>query len=135
MYLTAALTPWMRPVPLRDRRTARGSEPTLISGTCPLFNRAGTDFYPVDPADGGVHPILSNMDGQVAYTHLQRNDDPGLVCSVETRTNLVSGDWMSTGDTVRGTNMMGGGTFFNEVTNHIPVDTDQQFIRLKITNP
>jgi hypothetical protein len=90
---------------------------------------------PVDPEDGGVNPILSNIGGQLVYIHLQRNDDPGLVYSVETTTNLVSGDWMRAGDTARGTNVMGGGTFFNEVTNNIPADTDQQFIRLKITNP
>jgi len=36
---------------------------------------------------------------------------------------------------VLGTNSMGGGTFYDEVTNGIPVDVDEKFIRLKIMNP
>lgn len=69
---------------------------------------------------------------ELAYIHLQRNDDTNLVYSLETRTNLVSGIWTNLGYTVIGTNLMGGRLFCDEITNIIPTTALQSFIRLKV---
>jgi hypothetical protein len=90
---------------------------------------------PTNQLNGGVDPTLESLNDSLVYIHLQRNDDPNLIYQVETSTNLVTGVWTNTGYAVLGTNSMGGGTFYDEVTNGIPVDVDEKFIRLKIMNP
>jgi hypothetical protein len=67
--------------------------------------------------------------------HLQRNDDSNLVYSVETRADLGSGVWTNAGYSVLGTNVMGAGTFYDVVTNSIPMDAEKAFIRLRIDYP
>jgi hypothetical protein len=90
---------------------------------------------PTNQLNGGVDPTLESLNDSLVYIHLQRNDDPNLIYQVETSTNLVTGVWTNMGYAVLGTNSMGGGTFYDEVTNGIPVDVDEKFIRLKIMNP
>jgi hypothetical protein len=88
---------------------------------------------PTNAAVGGVSPVLINVNGERLYIHLQRNDDAGLLYSVETSTNLVSNAWTNSGYSVFGTNTMGGGTFYDVVTNSISTAGNQLFIRLLIS--
>jgi hypothetical protein len=88
---------------------------------------------PTNAAVGGVSPVLINVNSERLYIHLQRNDDAGLLYSVETSTNLVSNAWTNSGYSVFGTNTMGGGTFYDVVTNSISTAGNQLFIRLLIS--
>jgi len=56
-----------------------------------------------------------------------------LVNTLETTTNLISGVWTNAGYIVLGTNVMGGGIDYDEITNSIPTDLDEKYIRLKIS--
>ncbi|MCU0857451.1 MAG: NBR1-Ig-like domain-containing protein [Pontiellaceae bacterium] len=64
------------------------------------------------------------------YIYLQRNDDPNLIYSVETTTNLLSEVWINTGGTAQ-TNVIGGS--YDEITRTIPLDHPMAYLRLKIT--
>ncbi len=66
------------------------------------------------------------------FVHFQRNDDPSLDVELQTCDDLVTGAWINTGYTILGTNITGG--TYNEVTNSIPVDNSQTYIRLRIEN-
>lgn len=85
---------------------------------------------PTNPEDNGVDPVLQHMNGSLVYIHLLRNDDPGLIYSVETCTNLIYGGWVPDGAAPVGTNLTDG--TYNEVTNSVPSDTQQSFIRLTV---
>ncbi len=89
---------------------------------------------PTNSLDAGVYPVFVQAAGAFDYIHLQRNDDTNLAYLVETCTNLISGVWTNAGYAVLGTNSMGGGAYYNEVTNGIPADADESFVRLKIMN-
>ena len=62
--------------------------------------------------------------------HPKRSDDPALIYTVETTTNLVSGVWTNDGYTVTGTNVTGGP--LNFVTNDVDTVREKAFIRLRI---
>ena len=79
-----------------------------------------------------VQPTFTDVGGSFEYTHLIRNDDPNLVYSVETKTDL-SLPWTGTGYTVLGTNVTG--TAYDEVVNSIPQTADETFVQLKIETP
>lgn len=79
---------------------------------------------------GGEAPVFTVVDNGFEYTHLVRNNAPGLTYKVQTRESLTSGIWLDTGFQIEGTNVTG--TIFDEVTNSIPVVVDQTFVRLKI---
>ena len=87
---------------------------------------------PTDILDVAGDPDFEASGGAIEYIHLQRNDDPKLVYSVETTLDL-NGSWTNTGYTVSGTNVLGGS--YDEVTNSIPTDADQTFIRMSVTLP
>ena len=68
---------------------------------------------------------------QVGCKYLQL-DDTNLAYTVEICTDLVIGSWDDAGVT-SGTNLQGGGTFYDIVTNNITTIIPQSYIRLKIT--
>ena len=82
-----------------------------------------------------VEPLLTLAGGQLCYVHLRRNDDMSLLYQIETCTNLVSGTWMPSEHTVAGTDIMGGGIFYDEVTNDVPAVSEEAFLRLTVTAP
>jgi hypothetical protein len=43
--------------------------------------------------------------------------------------------WTNAGYSVLGTNVMGAGTFYDVVTNSIPINAEKAFIRLRIDYP
>ena len=89
-----------------DGNPTNGLAPTNL----PLFTKSGSGFL---------------------YIHPQRSDDPNLIYTVETTTNLMdSGAWTNEGYTVTGTNITGG--TLNFVTNDVDTVQNEQFIRLKI---
>jgi hypothetical protein len=87
---------------------------------------------PTDEQDMGTDPVLKQVDGALHFIHLHRTDDPNLMYRVQTTTNLISGAWVDAADMAVGTNAMESMTFFNEVTNRIPGDTTQSFIRMNV---
>jgi hypothetical protein len=77
-------------------------------------------------------PVFVQGEGRFEYVYKKRTDDSELAYTVETCTNLVSGAWTNMGVTVVGTNVTG--ETYNDVTNRIPTDLPQAYIRLRIEN-
>ena len=88
---------------------------------------------PKDPLVLGEDPVLVDLGGSIAYTHLQRNDDSNLVYSVETTADLVSPSWAPGYAVPIGTNVTGDA--YDVVTNTVPTTADEIFVRLEVTNP
>lgn len=78
-------------------------------------------------------PVLTKAADAFTYVYKQRNDDPNLSVELQTCTDLVAGSWTNTGYTIHGTNITG--ETYDEVTNSIPIDGSQSYVRLKVTNP
>jgi hypothetical protein len=76
-------------------------------------------------------PKFSLGEDSFEYVYKQRTDDPALIYTVETCTNLASGVWTTVGYTVMETNVAG---IYNDVTIRILADRPQLYIRLKIKN-
>lgn len=70
--------------------------------------------------------------GPVRHVYLQRNDDTNLNYRVETSINLVSGIWETTGSTPVGTNAMGGGIHYDQITNRISLGEASGYIRITV---
>ena len=87
---------------------------------------------PTNALDRGIEPSFFVQNGELIYAHLHRNDDPGLVYSLEATTNLANGIWTDAVSTIVGTNVLGGA--YDEIINEFPADNQNAFIRLKITN-
>ena len=88
------------------------------------------DGNPTNALDGGEMPSLSYGSGSLLYIHPQRSDDPDLVYTVETVTNLISAVWTNAGVVATGTNVTG--ETLNTVTNEVFMTEQNLFIRLKI---
>jgi hypothetical protein len=86
---------------------------------------------PTNPVVQGVDPTFVDVGGGTfQYTHVIRNDDPDLVYSVKTTTDLLV-PWGDTGSFVLGTNETGGA--YDEVINSIPVVEDETFVKLEVS--
>ncbi|VGO15729.1 Arylsulfatase [Pontiella desulfatans] len=85
---------------------------------------------PTNALDPGAIPTFTRSEGGFNYTHMRRNDDSGLLYTIESTTNLVSGVWTNAGYTVDGIHATAG--TFDSITNAIPVSDDDTFIRLRI---
>lgn len=86
-----------------------------------------------DPTNGldiGYVPVIAMNGSNLAYVHAARNDDTSLSYQLETTYDLVFGAWTNIGYAVAGTYAPGGS--LNVVTNAIPPDEPQAFIRLRI---
>jgi hypothetical protein len=81
--------------------------------------------------DGNI-PSVRLTGGGLEYVYAQRTDDPNLVYYLELSDDPVSGVWTNSGYTVVGTNVTEG--TFDFVTNAVPTDKSQKFIRLIIGN-
>jgi hypothetical protein len=79
-----------------------------------------------------IQPVFQQAGGNFEYIHAQRNNDTNLVYSLEITDDLVTGIWSSTGYTVSGVNTNSGIANFDTVTNAIPIDDPEKFIRLII---
>ena len=91
----------------------------------------GLDGDPLDDMNTGKAPILGYADGAMLYVHPQRSDDTNLTYTVENSTNLVSGSWTDSGYAISGIHVTG--SLLNYVTNSVPADQEQNFIRLKMS--
>jgi hypothetical protein len=86
-----------------------------------------------DPADAAStgHPVaFEKVGSNFHYVHPRRKD-AALTYVVETRTNLVSGVWTNSGYIV----LPDTGIYdaeYDAVTNEVPVDGNQTFIRLRV---
>jgi hypothetical protein len=87
---------------------------------------------PTDDQDVGTDPHLKQVEGALYFIHLQRNDDPNLIYTVERCTDLFSNVWINAGATAEGTNVMGGGLYYDEITNSAPMGSDAGYFRLKV---
>ncbi|VGO12002.1 hypothetical protein PDESU_00550 [Pontiella desulfatans] len=82
--------------------------------------------------DGHI-PVFGKAESGMQFIHVQRNDDTNLVYELETSVDLISGTWTNAGYEISGTNTLFGEDF-DEVTNAVPTDVSQKFIRLNITS-
>lgn len=79
--------------------------------------------------DGNI-PVFSTVGGSLELIHAQRSDDDQLSYYLEVTSSLTSPAWTNSGVAVTGTNVVFGD--FDYVTNSIPVDVPEKFIRLII---
>jgi hypothetical protein len=91
------------------------------------------DGDPKDDQDLGVDPVMVDLGGTYEYIHLMRHDDPNLVYSIETTSDLVNPSWANGYTVAIGTNVTGEA--YDVVTNSIPTTADEIFVRLRVTNP
>ncbi|VGO12814.1 hypothetical protein PDESU_01368 [Pontiella desulfatans] len=80
----------------------------------------------------GVQPELISDNGEFYFIHVQRNDDPSLLYQLENSINLISNNWTVSTYPVVGTHVMGAGANYDIVTNGIPVNHTNLFIRLTV---
>jgi len=90
------------------------------------------DGDPADPFNKGARPTWSYVGDTLEFRHLARWDDPALVYTVESTTDLASGIWTTVVPSQQEISVTGGD--YDEVINRISVDTPPLFIRLKVTN-
>ena len=91
------------------------------------------DGDPTDDEDIGVDPVLVKTGNGFEYVHLRRHDDPDLIYTVETSTNLISGVWTSGGLSVLGTNSYNAD--YDEIIHGVSPTNPHSYFRLKITKP
>ena len=91
---------------------------------------------PTNSMDTGILPtyemIPTGGSDYIEYIHVQRKNADDLQYRVEATTNLVSGIWTNTTVQITGTNTTYGVADFDAVTNRVPAEPKQQFIRLKV---
>lgn len=85
---------------------------------------------PADALDTGVAPFLIHHNGQLKYIHFWRNDS-NLLYRLESTDDLVGGLWTNTDYVVAGSPSQGS-EIFCCVTNTIPADKDQTFLRMTV---
>jgi hypothetical protein len=88
-----------------------------------------------NPTNGfteGWGPYIANTVDGLVFLHGQHATDTSLTYYLETTADLVSPAWTNSGYSVTGTNVTGFS--HNWVTNSIPTDDSQKFIRLIIEN-
>jgi len=78
----------------------------------------------------GQHSQRSLSTGAVTFTYPMRTDDPHLIYTVETTTNLLQGAWTSSTPSIGETNSTGG--VYDEVTRTFQAASGELYIRLKI---
>jgi len=85
---------------------------------------------PTNALEDGKVPILEQSGKELVYIHPRQNDDPSLTYSLEICSNLISNTWVPLEGITRITNHNAGA--YDEITNTIPVNKEQAFIRLKV---
>jgi len=89
----------------------------------------GLNGNPTNPADKGQTSTF--FDGtDLVYVHAQHGSDASLSYWLETTDDLVYPNWTSAGYSVVSTNVTGG--TYDDVTNAVPTDAGQAFIRLRV---
>ena len=88
---------------------------------------------PTDDKNSGVAPVLVRAGTGLEYVHLRRKDDPDLIYTVETRTNLVSGVWTVAGFSVLRTNSYN--VDYDQISHGFSPTNPHSYFRLKITPP
>ncbi len=73
---------------------------------------------------------LANSGLAIEYVYAMRTDDASLTYWLEVSDELVSPTWTNQGYTVVATNVTDG--LFDMVSNSVPVDASQKFIRLVV---
>ena len=82
---------------------------------------------PNDAADTGTNPVCRVTSSGAQYVHVERLGDSDLSYQVLVKADLMATDW-----TTNYTSTPGGSGWKN-VTNNVPVDTDEKFIKLGIS--
>jgi hypothetical protein len=88
---------------------------------------------PMDDTDPGVDPVLVKAGTGLEYVHLRRKDDPDLIYTVETRTNLIFGVWILGGFSVLRTNSYNAD--YDKIIYGVSPTNPHSYFRLKITKP
>ncbi len=77
----------------------------------------------------GQMPKIAFRDGQLRYIHLQRHDDASITYLVQTRQDLMEGEWEDAGMLTVTTNSLNG--TFEELSYELPIEEDsRRFLRL-----
>lgn len=87
---------------------------------------------PTNSSDAGVKPVFNLSAGNFQFVYPKRSDDSSLIYSVETTTNLASKTWTNSGSTIIGTNVTG--SVLNYVTNTVPANNQEGYLRLKVSS-
>ena len=89
-----------------------------------------------NPTNGTVGPAVTPELVQggsgLEYVHVQRNDDPSLIYTMESITDLVFGNWTNADSSVLGIGVYTN--FYDTATNSVSTAEAQLFLRLKIEN-
>jgi len=85
---------------------------------------------PTDHTDTGSEPKFKLDGGAADYSYKERNDDSALNYTVESTTNLVSGEWTTTVPVSSFTNA--ADPEFNEIFLHVPILNEGSFYRLRV---
>jgi hypothetical protein len=132
-YLPVAVTDsyefWITLYPGVGAETNRSDNPD--NDAWPNIYEYGLNGNPT-VSNSVIQPVLQQAGGNFEYIHVQRNNDSNLVYSLEITDDLVTGTWSSTGYTVTGVNTNSGIANFDTITNSIPIDDPEKFIRLII---
>ena len=79
----------------------------------------------------GQMPKVEFRDGQLQYTHLRRQEDPSITYMLQTRTNLMMGEWEDAGLVAANTNSLNN--TFEELSFELSAEEGKQlFIRLRL---
>ena len=85
----------------------------------------------IQHALNGQMPKIEFRDGQLRYVHLRRHDDASVTYLMQTRTNLLEGEWEDAGMLTVMTNNLNGA--FEELSYELPTDEGgRRFIRLQL---
>jgi hypothetical protein len=93
---------------------------------------------PTDASDQGYAPEKSIVStGGMNYLHYiyarhSNYADRGLIYSIEINDDLAYGTWTNSGYTVEGVGENVFGSGFDAVTNQIPIDLSEKFMRSKV---
>jgi arylsulfatase A-like enzyme len=85
---------------------------------------------PADPSSSGFVPMFGNGGSGFRYVYARRTESD-LLYWLETCTNLISGVWIN-GGCAEFPTIGNAGDGFETVTNEIPAEEDQTFIRLRV---
>ncbi len=90
---------------------------------------ASTRVLLLQHALNGQMPKIAFRDGRLHYVHLHRQDDASVTYLMQTRTNLLEGEWEDAGLVAADTNKLND--TFEELSFELPIEEGKQrFIRL-----
>ncbi|MEM7791780.1 MAG: hypothetical protein AAF546_10295, partial [Verrucomicrobiota bacterium] len=89
---------------------------------------------PFDRSDSIVLPKLVSGNGTVSLSYFRRSDDPNLLYTIESCSDLSSDIWTEVGNATITSEARDA--YYDEVTHTMSIDSNENmFFRLKVTTP